>query len=162
MQFEKALQALCEKNVDFVVIGGLSAAFHGSAQMTCDLDICYARTSVNLSLLTAALKPWHPRLRGIQTDLPFVCDEATLRNAPILTLPTDLGAIDLLAEVAGLGSFDEVKKHSVIVDAFGKKIATLSLPALIRAKRAAGREKDFSSLAELESLLEADNSADDS
>jgi len=38
MQFEKAVQTLCDAGVEFVIIGGLSAAFHGSAQVTYDLD----------------------------------------------------------------------------------------------------------------------------
>jgi hypothetical protein len=54
MQFEKAVQALCDGGVDFVVIGGLSATFHGSARVTYDLDICYSRVSVNLHRLAQA------------------------------------------------------------------------------------------------------------
>jgi hypothetical protein len=42
-----------------------------------------------------------------------------------------------------------------VVDAFERPVAALSLPGLIRAKRAAGREKDLAALVELESLLEA-------
>jgi hypothetical protein len=73
----------------------------------------------------------------------------------MFTLQTDVGEIDLLAEVAGLGDFAEVKRHSIQVEAFDRTIATLTLPALIRAKLAAGREKDRSALPELQSLLEA-------
>ncbi len=47
MQFERA--------VDFVVIGGLAATFHGSARVTYDLDICYSRASANVRRLAAAL-----------------------------------------------------------------------------------------------------------
>ena len=61
MQFEKALQTLCDARVDFVVIGGLSATFHGSARVTYDLDICHSRVPVNLGRLAAALAPLHPR-----------------------------------------------------------------------------------------------------
>jgi len=43
MQFEQAIQALCDAEVKFVVIGGLSATFHGSVRITYDLDICYSR-----------------------------------------------------------------------------------------------------------------------
>ena len=63
-----------------------------------------------------------------------------------------------MAEVAGLGTFDDVMAHSMAVEAFGREIASLDLPGLIRAKRATGREKDRSALAELESLLEAGES----
>jgi hypothetical protein len=155
MQFEKAAQALCDAGVEFVVIGGLSATFHGSTRGTYVLDICYSRTSTNLRRLTSALAPFHPRPRGFPAGLPFVWDEATLHNGTIFTLQTDIGEIDLLAEVKGLGAFDDVKKHAIIVEAFGREIATLDLPGLIQAKRAAGREKDLSDLAELESLREA-------
>lgn len=78
-----------------------------------------------------------------------------LRNTTVLTLLTDLGEIDLLAEVAGLGGWDEVKAGSVEVEAFDRSVAILDLRSLIRAKRAAGREKDLAVLPELESLLEA-------
>jgi hypothetical protein len=79
-------------------------------------------------------------------------DEATLHNGTIFTLMTDF---DLLAEVAGVGSYDEVKRNSAKVQAFERDVCTLDLPALIRSKRAAGRTKDLLQLPELESLLEA-------
>jgi hypothetical protein len=41
------------------------------------------------------------------------------------------------------------------VQAFDREVWTLDLPALIRAKRAAGRTKDLKVLPELEGLLEA-------
>ncbi|MGP0074935.1 MAG: nucleotidyltransferase [Bryobacteraceae bacterium] len=154
MQFEKAVQVLCDAGVDFV-IGGLAATLHGSAQVTYDLEICYSRASTNLRRLTDALAPFHPRPRGFPSGLPFVWDEATLRNGTVFTLQTDIGEIDLLAEVTGLGAFDEVKQLSVTVAAFDRQIATLDLPGLIRAKRATGRAKDLIALAELESLFEA-------
>lgn len=103
MQFERAVQALSDAGVDFVIIGGLSATFHGSARVTYDLDICYSRTSPNLRRLAAALAPFHPRPRGFQVGLPFVWDEITLRNGTIFTLQSDIGEIDLLAEVVGFG-----------------------------------------------------------
>ena len=103
MQFEKAVQTLFDAGVEFVVIGKLSATFHDSTRVTYDLDICYSRTSANLRRLTSALAPFHPRPRGFPAHLPFVWDEATLRNSTIFTLQTDIGEIDLLAEVKGSG-----------------------------------------------------------
>jgi predicted nucleotidyltransferase len=155
MQFESAVQLLCDAGVDFVVIGGVAATFHGSVRVTYDLDICYSRVSSNVRSLAAALAPFHPRPRGFADDLPFIWDEATVRNSTLLTLRTDLGEIDLLAEVAGLGSYSEVKERSLMVNAFGRQLRALDLQSLILAKRTAGREKDLSALPELESLLEA-------
>lgn len=77
-------------------------------------------------------------------------------NSSVLTLESSIGDIDLLAEVAGLGPYEEIKAHAKIADAFELHIAVLDIRSLIRAKRAAGREKDLSIIPELESLLEAD------
>jgi hypothetical protein len=155
MNFIAAVQALVDEGVDFVIIGGWSAILHGSSSVTNDLDICYARSPDNLKRVVAALTSFHPRLRDLPQNLPFVWDPATLRNAAILTLSTDLGAIDLLADVSGLGGFEEVKANSLLLQAFDREVWTLNLPALIRAKRAAGRPKDLQVLPELEGLLEA-------
>ncbi|MDQ6760168.1 MAG: nucleotidyltransferase [Acidobacteriota bacterium] len=155
MQLAKAIEVLSDAEVDFVIIGGVAAIFHGSSRVTYDLDICYSRSASNLRRLVVALAPFHPRPRGFPRILPFVWDEGTLRNATVLTLQTDIGSIDLLAEVPGLGTFAEVKRDSIMVEAFERQIASLDLPGLIQSKRAAGREKDISALPELEGLLEA-------
>ena len=102
MRFEKALQSLSDAEVEFVVIGGVAAALHGSARATWDVDICFSRATINLRRLAAALAPFHPRLRDLPDSLPFVWDEATLSNGTVFALLTDLGKIDLLAEVAGV------------------------------------------------------------
>jgi len=101
MNFIAAVQALVDEGVDFVIIGGWSAILHGSSSVTNDLDICYSRSPDNLIRLAAALTSFHPRLRDLPLDLPFVWDQATLRNATMLILSTDLGAIDLLVAWAG-------------------------------------------------------------
>ncbi len=156
MQFKTALQALCDAQVEFVVIGGVSANWHGSARVTLDLDIFYSRIPANLKRLVAALAPFHPKPRDFPAGLPFIWDEATLRNSSVLTLDTDLGEIDLLAEVAGLGGWDEVNARAITVSAFDRSIRTLDLASLIAAKRAAGRAKDLEALPELESILESE------
>ncbi len=155
IQFARAVQALCDGGVEFVVVGGLAGSIHGSARITLDLDICYARTQANLRLLATALAPFHPRPRGLPQGLPFIWDEATLRNGTLFTLQTDIGDIDLLGEVSGLGSYAEVKSGSIEVEAYERRFPVLELKSLIKAKRAAGREKDLSVLPELEALLES-------
>ena len=155
MNFEAAIQRLCDAGVEFVVIGGGAAIFHGSAHVTNDLDICYSRDKENLRKLAGALAPSHPRPRGFPDGLPFVWDDVTLANGTIFTLATDLGIIDLLAEVSGIGDYRDVRAASVEVDVFDRRVRALDLQALIRAKKAAGRTKDLLMLPELEGLLEA-------
>jgi hypothetical protein len=54
----------------------------------------------------------HPRLRGVPGDLPFVLDESSLRDGLNFTLDTDLGPLDILGEVPGLGTFEHVDAAS--------------------------------------------------
>src|SRR5260370_32300362 len=84
----------------------------GSAPRTEDLDFCYARSAKNLERLARAMAPHHPRLRGAPENLPFRFDAATIKRGLNFTLMTDMGWIDFLGEVAGLGGYEEVKKRS--------------------------------------------------
>ena len=67
---------------------------------------------------------------------------------------TDLGALDFLGEVAGVGDYVEVKKNSDLMAILEMDCLVLSLDGLIRAKKAAGRERDLAVIPELEGLLD--------
>lgn len=77
------------------------------------------------------------------------------QNLDRLAGALDLGDIDLLGEITGIGGFREVKANSRNVEMYGFLFAILTLSGLIEAKRAAGRDKDLRVLPELEALLEA-------
>ena len=160
MELGRAIAILCDSGVDFIVIWGVAAVLHGSAVVTFDLDILYSRADKNIRRLAEALAAFHPRPRGFPPGLPFVWDEATLRNSMVLTLTTDLGDVDLLAEVAGVGSYEAAKPRSITIKAYGHGFLILDLRDLLRAKRAAGRDKDRIGIPELESLLEAQDPED--
>jgi hypothetical protein len=154
IQIEPTLRLLIQHQVEFVIVGGVAISAHGSAYLTYDLDVAYARTRDNLKRLAAALAPYHPRPRDFPADLPFVRDEQTIKQSTNFTLTTDLGNIDLLGEVAGLGDYDQVRAQCVVMNLFDLPCKVLSLDALIVAKRAAGRTKDLLVLPELEALRE--------
>ncbi|MGA2132460.1 MAG: hypothetical protein ABSH50_09220 [Bryobacteraceae bacterium] len=85
----------------------------------------------------------------------FIWDEATLRNGSLFTLRSDIGDIDLLAEVTGLGTYEDVGAVSITVEAYQRGFRAVDLKGLIKAKQAAGRQKDLEGLPEMEALLEA-------
>jgi hypothetical protein len=155
IDFERALVTLADARVRFVIVGGLAVTIHGSAYVTFDLDFCYARDTENLVRLARVLHPFNPRLRGAPAGLPFRFDEETLKQGLNFTLSTELGDLDLLGEVAGVGDFAAASAVSEPVELFGRTFFVLTLDALIASKRAAGRPKDFQVLPELEALREA-------
>jgi hypothetical protein len=155
VRLESIVQALADADVEFVVIGGWAAILNGSLHATRDIDLCYARSAKNHERIVSALRAFHPRLRDVPQGLPFVWDVATLRNGSMFTLITTAGAVDLIAEVPGLGTYEQAKATAKLVDAFDRQIWVLDLRGLIASKRASGRPKDLQALPELEGLLEA-------
>jgi hypothetical protein len=148
------LRGLTREKVRFVVVGGVAAAAHGSSRVTNDLDICYdAVDRANLVALAKVLSSWDAYPRGIEPGLPFILDDRTLLGAPILTVTTSEGDIDVRDRIAGVGDFAAVRLHSERIAALGVRFRVLDLPSLIKAKRAAGRPRDHEHLPELEALL---------
>lgn len=151
-RFRELLERLARGDVEFVIVGGLAVISHGHLRATLDLDVCYARTPRNICKLATTLAPIRPRLRGAPANLPFLWDEATLRNGLNFTLVTDEGDLDLLGEVTGLGSYDDIALRSIEIALYGLSVRVLSLDDLMRSKAAAGRAKDLIDLEALRAL----------
>jgi hypothetical protein len=153
-EIQKVLHQLSINGVEFIIIGGVAATYYGSSYVTYDLDICYARTASNLEKLVEVLNPFHPTLRGVSEDVPFKFDAKTLKAGMNFTFSTDLGNIDLLGELTGLGSYDQLFPLSVETEIFALRCRILNLDTLIEAKRKAGRPKDLAVALELEAIKE--------
>ena len=154
MDFARLLGALGRGRVECIIIGGLAATIHGSARLTQDVDVCYARTPDNIRRLVDALKPLKPYPRGAPKGLPFRWDTETIEGGLNFTLTTAAGSIDLLGEVTGGGAYGALLSHTVTATLFGHELRCLDLDWLIKTKRAAGRPRDFETIAELEALRE--------
>jgi predicted nucleotidyltransferase len=152
--FEGVFRALVPAEVQFIVIGGIAAILHGTARITYDVDVVYARDRGNIRRLVAALKPFTPYLRGVPKGLPFVWDDRTILNGLNFTLETSIGDVDLLGEVTGGGTYQDLLPHSQDGMAFGFPCKVVTLEKLIVLKQAAGRPKDLEPIAELQALLE--------
>jgi hypothetical protein len=150
----RLLKALHDAGVQFIIVGGVAATAHGSARVTQDIDISYSRAAKNLERIVAALRPFDPYLRGAPQGLPFEWSTATLRAGLNFTLTTTAGDIDLLGEIVGGGTYEDLIPHTISAAIFGRETRILDLPWLIRVKRAAGRPRDLEVIAELEALRE--------
>jgi predicted nucleotidyltransferase len=152
--FENLLRRLLDGRVDFILVGGLAATVHGAARVTYDIDVVYERSTSNVDRLAAALAPIHPYLRGAPPGLPFTFDIGTVMRGLNFTLQTDSGDLDLLGDVTGGGTYDDLFPHTETITLFGYTCRCVTLDKLIDLKRAAGRPKDNEVLAELEALRE--------
>ena len=154
MSIESLLVGLGDAEIDFVVVGGVAGAIHGSPFVTNDLDICYSADRANLARIAKRLAAWSAFPRGWEAGLPFVMDARALRTTPVMTFRTSEGDIDLLDRVDGVGGYSQVFESSEEVTAFAIRFRVLTLDALIRARRAAGRPKDLAQLPTLEALVD--------
>ena len=152
--FKALLRLLTDNEVEFIIVGGAAATAHGSARLTFDLDIVYKRTRENIGRLVNALKPLEPYLRGAPVGLPFDWSEETIQKGLNFTLTTSLGALDLLGEIAGGGSYEQLFETTIPIEVGGVQCLCLDLERLIQVKRAAGRPKDLEVVAELQKILD--------
>ena len=152
--YEQLLRALGEHKVEFIVVGGVAAIAHGSARHTFDLDVVYQRADANIGRLVSTLAPLNAYPRGAPPGLPFVFDLQTLARGLNFTLVTTLGNIDILGEITGGGTYENLLPHSIELEIFGVRCRCLTIRQLIHVKRAAGRPKDFEAIAELEVIEE--------
>ena len=150
--FSTLLRVLDDHDVAYILVGGAAATVHGSARLTLDVDVVYQRTPDNLARLVSALTPYAPGLRGAPAGLPFQWDVETLNRGLNFTLTTTIGAIDLLGEIAGGGTYERLLPDTDEVTAFGVTCRCVTLERLIHLKRSAGRVKDLEAIAELEAL----------
>jgi len=152
--FEDVIVRLAEAEVEFVVVGGVSAALQGAPIVTFDLDVCFRRTPENIDRIVRALSPLRPRLRDFPPNLPFVFDSRALLLGTNFTLTVEGGDLDLLTEMIAIGGYEQVLADTEQVEIAGHHIKLLSLPLLIRTKTAANRLKDRAALPVLHATLQ--------
>lgn len=142
LQAQPLLEVLEQHGVDFVVVGGVAGLAQGSSYPTYDLDVAYGRDPANLRRLADALTEIGVTLRGAPPDLPFQLDAQTLANGANFTFNTELGSFDILGDIAGVKSYEDLRRASQLKRIAGVEVRVASLDDLISMKRAANRVKD--------------------
>jgi hypothetical protein len=154
-QDDKALlQRLLQQQVEFVIIGGVCGIMHGVTLVTTDLDVCCRFTPANLYRIQAAIRDLHPYHRLAANKLPLELNEELCARLKNLYLQTDLGKLDCLSEVAGVGNYERVFDKSVIFTLSYGSVRVLNLEAAIASKEAVGRPRDLEAVKQLRAIRE--------
>src|SRR5713101_412824 len=151
---EDMVTRLAQAEVEFVMVGGVSAVLQGAPITTRDLDVCYRRTPANVSRLVSALAPLQPRPRGFPSDLPFFFDERAIQLGSNFTLEIGDESLDLLGAMSAIGGYEEIIDQAEEKTVAGHDVKVLPLSLLIATKQAAGRPKDLAVIPELKATLE--------
>lgn len=151
-QPSQILERLNHEQVEFVLVGGLAAVVHGVPLVTRDVDICIPFTEQNLMRLEKALAGLNPIHRQTPQRLPFSVAEDFPRGLKNMYLRCDLGVLDCLGEIKGVGSYEEVRQRSVIADLPIGPCRILNLAALIESKQALDRTQDKLALIHLREI----------
>lgn len=143
------LGKLSQHNVDFVVIGGFALAPHGYVRATKDVDIVPSPDHENQERLAAALNGLNAQtdLGDIEAaELGIKPDAEGLRAGGNWVLQTSFGRLDVMQDVPGLRSYQQLRDGAVEVNG----VLYAGYDELISMKAAAGREEDLRDIAALE------------
>jgi predicted nucleotidyltransferase len=150
--FGQLLQRLTDAGLEFVLVGGFAAVSHGSFYVTRDVDICAVLTEENVAKLRQALKDWNPTHRMTPQKLSFLLYPPTGEAVNNLYLQTDMGMVDILTSIKGVGDYQRLNSTAEELEVDGQKIRVISLGDLITAKEAMGRERDLLTAKELKAI----------
>ena len=152
--FLALIKRLQREDVEFILIGGLAAAIHGSSLLTQDVDICCSFSLNNLLKLQKALTGIEAVFRMDPKRRPFDQDESELKSLKNIYLNTTLGQLDCLSTVTGLGPYEDLIHQTDKIHVNGDDCFVLSIPSLIKAKQSLNRAKDQEAVIQLQALLE--------
>lgn len=152
-RFLDALEVLARHRVDYIVVGGIAAVLGGAPISTFDLDIVHDRAADNVERLLGALTELDARYRDL-TGRVLRVEALGLRGPGHHLLSTRFGPLDVLGRIGQASDYQSLVGESAPRPLGVHQVRVLGLPALIRSKVEAGRDKDRAVLAILRRTLE--------
>lgn len=146
--FRDMLEALVGCKVDFVIVGAHALAAHGLPRATGDIDILVRPTEDNAQRVIQALERF-----GAPLPAHGVTHKDFTTPGQVYQLGLPPRRIDLLTKISGV-SFAEAWRTRVPTHIGGLEVAVLGRAALLKNKRAAGRDKDLADIRALKSKRE--------
>ena len=148
------LERLVQGGVNFVIVGGFAGAAYGCCIVTQDMEICIELSEENLLRLQESLSGLNAVHRMTPKRVKLRLARVTCGQVENLYLDTDMGQLDCLGYVAGVGDYASAEKASEVLDVEGKKVRVLNLESLIESKKARNRARDVAAVRELRAIKE--------
>ena len=142
--YRDILRILSEKKVKFLLVGAYAMAAHGYPRSTMDIDLWVMPDPENAHLVLQALEDFGAPPGDLSP-------EDLQKEGLVFQIGVAPRRIDILTSVDEL-NFEEAFSHSSTIEIDAISVHVLSVPDLIRNKRATGRTKD---LADAELLEQA-------
>jgi len=142
--FRDLLVALADADAQFVVLGGHAVAFHGHPRATKALDVLVRADAENAKRVYRALAAFGAPLSAFEVG---ESDFATYDG--VLQMGVPPVRIDILNRADGI-TFDEAVADGAQFELDGRAIPVIGLSALLKNKRAAGRDQDLADVKALE------------
>jgi len=144
-EFRDLLVELHDAGARFVVLGGYAVAFHGHPRATKNLDILVRADTENATRVYAALAAFGAPLATFEVRVE---DFAAYDGILQIGLPPR--RVDIINRADGI-TFDEAVAAGDTFDIHDRAIPVIGREALIKNKRASGREQDLADVKALTS-----------
>src|SRR3989338_3219506 len=154
--YEKFFRALNKSRIKYVVVGGVAVNLYGYRRFTGDIDILLALDEGNLKKMDLLMKKLG-YIERLPISLHSLSDKGQVKKwlkekgmtafTFISNKKIDLD-LDILVEKSLY--FMDFYENRTVIEAWGIKIPVVSIKALIKMKKEAGRDQD---LLDLKNLL---------
>jgi hypothetical protein len=156
--YEHIFKKLREKDIHYMVVGGIAVALYGAVRLTVDADLILELTSENISKFLAAIKelgytpkiPVNPADFGAPEIRKKWIDEKGMRVFSFWHPDRPLEIVDVFVE--NPIPFEELAQEKNIKKAGDLEIPIPSLRHLIKLKRLSGRPEDLKDIEMLEKI----------
>ena len=148
------LNSLAERQVEFIVVGGVSAVLQGAPIATFDLDVVHSLSAENVQKLLKALDELNASYRtgGNRNLKPEPSHFSSPRRQLLMTR---FGPLDLLGSIGKDRRYEELLTESRLMPiGSGLEVRVLDLSMVIKTKEETAHEKDVAVLAILRRTLE--------
>ena len=140
-RLKDVFRSFADRDVRYVVIGGIAAVMHGVPRATFDVDLLIDPTPENAERLLAALEEAQVGTASLITPQQLLANE--------ITVFSDRVRIDVQTSTPGL-TFERAWRNRVTMSFEGQEFFVASKQDLIASKRAAGQAIDLEDIGMLE------------